>query len=210
MGQTLLWQGLRLCKSGYMLPLPYSESRGLVVFWDRPKTTVRLWAETPSCLFFLCLLSWVRALLASLNLCLSSSWFVSVWWPTLCGILCLPLLVSIACCVYACLHPPPARPVGILKTPWEWASLLGFPTRSLSHLAILELLFPSRVRVGMSSSAVPPALSSKFLSLFLPPLLLGMDFGENVFGGRELDTLCGLSNRGKEIFQKERGRLDFW
>ena len=55
-----------------------------------------LWAETPSCLFFLCLLSLVCALLASPNLCLSSSWFISVWLPTLCGTLCLSFLVSIA------------------------------------------------------------------------------------------------------------------
>lgn len=40
-------------------------------------------------------------------------------------------------------------------------------------LSILELLFPSQAKLGISISAVKvlPPLSSKFLSLFPPPLI---------------------------------------
>lgn len=197
-----------------MLPPPYSESQGAYYFLGPSQDNGAIISATsglrPLPVYFSsvcchwCVLSWPlgtsvsHPLGSSLSGCPPFEVF-SIFLGLHC-LICLCLSPSTS--VQACWYPQNYLGIGV---PPGLSHML-----SSSHLIILELFSPSQVRVRMSHSAVPPPLFSKLLSLLPPPLSLGMGFGENVSGGRELDILCGLSNRGKEIFQKERGRLDFW
>lgn len=66
-------------------------------------------------------------------------------------------------------------PSASIQASWYPESYLGAEVSpGLSHvLPILELLFPSQAKLGISILAVKalPPLSSKFLSLFPPPLI---------------------------------------
>lgn len=130
-------------------------------------------AETPSLVFASVCVSLVCALLASKNLCLSSS---HLSYLILCGILCP---VSLSLCLLLCLCLSPSTST---QASWYLESYLGAEVPpGLSHvLAILELFFPSQAKLGVSNSAVKvlPPLSSKFLSLLPPPLILGRMFLE--------------------------------
>lgn len=114
--------------------------------------------------------------------------------------------VSLSLCVMLCLCLSPSTSIQascIPKAIWEQKSPGLSPV-----LSILELLFPSQAKLGISISVVKvlPPLSSKFLSLF-PPLIWERMFLEE----GNLDTLCGLNKReNADNSERLREVVDFW
>lgn len=120
--------------------------------------------------------------------------------PILRGIILCPVLsVSVAYFVSACLHPLSSRPLGISKATREEASLLGFLLHSWlppRQFGVILSLPGQTGNIQFGSESSPSTFFQVPLSPS-PPLIWGMDFGENVSARRELDTFCGLSKRKK-------------
>lgn len=129
LGQALPGQRLSLSKSRYMLPHP--ESQGCCSPGSSQDNCVVVLATSqlrplpsflPLSVYHWCVLSWPQRTSVSHPLISLTSSFVAFF--------VLSLSVSVSCFVSVCLHPPPPRPLGILKATWEQKSLLGFPTCS--------------------------------------------------------------------------------
>lgn len=125
--------------------------------------------------------------------------------PILQGILCPVLSVPVAYFVSVCLHPH-LHP-GLSKATWEEASLLGFLLRSWlppRQFGVILSLQGQTGTIQFGSESSPSTFFQVPLSPS-PPLIWGMDFGQNVSARRELDTFCGLSKREKgEISEGRR------